>query len=348
MRRITVALILVLTVCLCLTALEFKDFTFNVLSEKKLNGIYIPWPEDASKTAKKTGTLRFYFMSSEDMQGGNFAYGDSCFIVFPNGETMIIDGGKGSYASVLMKNLENLGVKRIDHMVITHLHEDHYGGLLLQGFFSEFKVGKVYWNGVGSYYDSVTKNLQTFAAKSEGGLTSLSAGDSIVVGDVRIDILYPKKEMQGKIQEASDQALNNTSLLLKITYGGFSALFGGDLYSDTEETIIGLYPDALDVDLVKANHHGKTTSNSRDWAKATSPAVAVATSGIPMDLFPYGSYSAVGSYVLNDNLDGYVRIVTDGKTCEVTSSRQRTKTINENFDIVARGINPVTVKTVKK
>lgn len=333
-------------------ALDSSAYTFQVLDASKLNGFYLPWTENAPKEAKKKKELRLYFMSAEDRimtAAVGSAYGDSCLIVFPNGEVMLIDGGKSQYGEILKQNLKNIGISKIDYLVVSHIHEDHYGGIFGSSLLSSFDVGTFYWNGATSYQASVTTNILNDMKKRGVKTVALAAGDSLEIGGVHIDVLYPTSDLQKQVDSAADNVLNDTSLALKFTYQDFSYLTCGDLYSTAEDLILGMYSsDVLDVDVLKANHHGKQTSNSKAWAQATTPRVVVATSGIMMDSFPYGYYSSVGAYVLNDKLDGYVRIVTDGSSCTVTSSRKRTNTVNENFDKIARSIYPVELKTVKK
>ncbi len=54
--------------------------------------------------------------------------GDAIFVQFPNGKTMLIDGGEND--ALAGQYLKTLGVKTIDTLVITHPHLDHIGGLV--------------------------------------------------------------------------------------------------------------------------------------------------------------------------------------------------------------------------
>lgn len=71
----------------------------------------------------------------------------------------------------------------------------------------------------------------------------------------------------------SDTALdrNDMCLVLKLTDGRFSGIFGGDISSEVEKKLVNEYGDELSVDFYKANHHGSRYSSSADWIEALSP-----------------------------------------------------------------------------
>ena len=63
--------------------------------------------------------------------------GDSIFIRTPNGRTILIDAGQGASQYVfydagkhtILSFLQKQGISRIDTLVMTHPHADHYGGM---------------------------------------------------------------------------------------------------------------------------------------------------------------------------------------------------------------------------
>lgn len=308
-------------------------------------GIYtIPWNENASEIAKETGTIRFYFMSGEKQSWSSSAgtkFGDSCLIAFPNGELMLIDGGMPNYGKTLMENLKLLGVTKLDYVVLSHMHDDHYGGLYYysSSVFANFEIGTFLWNGIYNASKSVQERFNSALKKYNINAKIVSKGDSFYVGEVLIEIFNPSAEEIGG--EYVETAMNNASIVMKFTYDEFTALFSGDLYSDGEYNVVSSVDDGvLDVDLVKANHHGRNTSNSKEWVSATTPEIVVASSGNPIDETPYGWYSKNGARVFNDNLDGYIRVISDGYNTNVSRSRARTTTYFSNFDSIAEQVNP--------
>src|SRR6202043_1853741 len=84
--------------------------------------------------------------------------GDSIFVAFPDGRTMLVDGGGlpgGAYLhghrpgidigeDVVSPYLWSRGLKRIDIVALTHGHEDHLGGL--PAVLRNFRVGQL-WVG---------------------------------------------------------------------------------------------------------------------------------------------------------------------------------------------------------
>jgi competence protein ComEC len=72
-----------------------------------------------TKTPK---TLDIYVI---DVEGGN-----AVLFVAPSGESMLVDTGNGGDAAVrdagrVMAAVKDAGVKQIDHLIITHYHNDH-------------------------------------------------------------------------------------------------------------------------------------------------------------------------------------------------------------------------------
>jgi competence protein ComEC len=199
---------------------------------------------------------------------------------------------------------------------------------------ANFEVGTMYINGTLNLKPTVVEKFDKAMEVFKPNLKILSRGDSFAIGDVAVDVLNPPADLIG--ESFGTIAMNNTSLCLKFTYKDFSALFSGDIYIEVEYELIGEYADQLNVDLVKASHHGRNTSNSREWAQTTSAKVVVATSGNAIDEIVYANYARSGAQVFTDTLDGYVRVVSNGLDCITTTSRPRTDDTYAKYDLEAR------------
>lgn len=298
----------------------------------------IPWYLDAPEDAQKKGTLNFYFMSTNNMpfqETGDAPgkWGDSCLVVFPNGETMLIDGGDGGYEDLLLQNLIYLGVERLDHVVLTHPHGDHCWAIVKPGgLMDRIEIGHVYHNGMyNTGWGENMKIIETRTAEKGIPLTVWKAGDTMQLGDVSIEILGPGPECAG-VETDTTAVLNNNSLMIRFDYKEFSALFTGDIYVKAEMEYVSDMPDKLDVDLLKIPHHGRTTSNSNAFIKKVTPQVAVATGGVALQPEVYEAYAKRGADVYLDYCDGYICVSSDGTELTVVTSHERNTEVYDRYD----------------
>ncbi|MCQ2413066.1 MAG: MBL fold metallo-hydrolase, partial [Sphaerochaetaceae bacterium] len=298
--------ILILTVlCSCSQRIRPADYA-------------IPWNRDVVSEAVQTHTINFYFMSGsgmvieENAENAKNKWGDSCLVVLPDGTTLLIDSGMYQYADVLKENLHKLGVDRLDYLVISHPHNDHASGVYEKKYtiLKEFEVGHCYLNGT---YNTNWKNvhkLEDLLDKYHVPFSHLSEGDAFDIGTVHFSVINPPKSILGTVYDNTAD-VNNSSMVLRMDYGEFSALFTGDIYAAKEAQLVAAYSDVLDVDLLKIPHHGYSTSNTTAFANATSPVVAVATGYVQMPLSVCNNYRKSGAQVLFDYVDGYIHVWSD-------------------------------------
>ncbi len=190
---------------------------------------------------------------------------DAALIVC-SGKTMLIDGGNKGDSDVIYTYLQNMKITHLDYVVCTHAHEDHVGGLA--GALTAATVGTVY--APVKSYDS--KAFRDFVAKTEERgreITVPKAGDMFYLGDSVVTILGPRKEYD---------ETNNTSIVLRIVYGGTSFLFTGDMESDAEIDLLesGVM---LRSTVLKVGHHGSSTSTSYRFLREVAPKYAVISVG---------------------------------------------------------------------
>lgn len=267
-------------------------------------------------------TINYYFMTGEGSivapeSEYTTKWGDSCLVVFPNGQTMLIDVGMKGFYPVLKAKLESYGIKKLDYVVFTHPHDDHCGSIWA-GFLKDFTVGQVYHNGQenpGWDKNGNGKHIEDYCREANIPCQVLGAGDRLTFGDVSMNVLWPTKEAidtYGAVEGSA--ALNCLSLVMRFDYGQHSSLFTGDLYktynglSDengeqipgllgAEQQLVQLYGETgqLDVDLLKLPHHGDpSTSNSAEFFAATTPKMAMAT-----------AFTPVGNYLSQYKKRGY-------------------------------------------
>lgn len=263
----------------------------------------------ASKDAMEKQTVNYYFMTSNgaiiDPKGAyKTKWGDSCLVVFPNGQTMLIDAGMQQFYPILKNRLAELGVTKLDYVVFTHPHNDHCGGMWA-GLMKDFPIGQVYHNGQKnpSWDKSGSGNhVEDYCKKYEIPCEALGAGDEKTFGDVSMKVLWPTQEAITAYNAAGGkEALNCLSLVMRFDFGQHSGLFTGDLYKTyngledengeqipgmlgAEQQLVTLYPNGeLDVDFLKLPHHGDpSTSNSPELFAATTPKMVMATSFNPV------------------------------------------------------------------
>ena len=290
----------------------------------------LPWKYDARAIAAEKGTLEYYFMYSDDAaikradgSGTSYKWGDSCLIIFPHGETMLIDCGYADYAPILTENLRRLAITKIDYLMFSHSHHDHVGGAVAAGGILEnFEIGKVYYPGVDQNYDFKLKCKADYLAPED--YEPLIAGDTRTFGEVTMTVLWPMPEHQGEIYSTTDE-VNNTSLVVRLEYKDHASLFTGDIYrnltidnvfhQNVEEQMVDYYIQQgekalLDVDLLKVPHHGGGTSSGGKLINTATPTLSVATG---YEQVVDGVRARYGDYVLlSDRECGYIHVTADG------------------------------------
>ncbi len=186
-------------------------------------------------------------------------------LVLCDGKSMLIDGGNSSDSSIIYSYLKNQEITHLDYIVGTHAHEDHIGGL--SGALNYASVGTVYCP-VKSYDSDAFRDFVKYLEKRNVSITIPRVDDSFSLGSSRIDILA--------CNTANDT--NNTSIVLKITYGNTTFLFTGDAEREVEQYLIDNNAD-LSSTVLKVGHHGSETSTSYVFLREIMPEYAVVSVG---------------------------------------------------------------------
>ena len=339
MKRYPIIAVLLIAVCLLFSCASGR--TREVVDE--YTPYVSPWKTDVVSQAKENGTLNFWFMASEGFNVASSSeaadkWGDCFLIVFPDGQTMLVDSGFATMAPIITRTLKNYGITRIDYLVLTHPHSDHAGSVAFvknksDSILEYFEVGKCWYNGSYNADWSDPKIFENLMDSRGIPRQVLKEGDELDIAGVHLTVINPPEGTEGTTFTLT-QELNNSSLTIRMDYGEFSALLTGDLYESREIELVKKYGDFLDVDLLKIPHHGHQTSTSEQFVNATTPEVAVGIGHVLLGTNKYANLLKAGAKaVLMDIADGYIHVWSDGKNdMQWETSRQRTLTNYVKYD----------------
>ncbi|WP_199241173.1 lamin tail domain-containing protein [Halorubrum sp. SS7] len=226
-----------------------------------------PDTDDETPAGTANGTVEVHYI--------NVGQSVSTLILGPEGETMLVDTGHynddGEY---VLEYLRRHDVTRIDHLVTSHNDADHIGGNAAVIEYYETEA-----DGIGGVYDpGIAASTQTYAeyldAVEEHDVTLYETreGDAISFGAVDVDVLGPPEPyLEG-------EARNENSIVLKLTHGETSFLLSGDAEDDQEAYLVDTYGAELRSTVLKAGHHGSSSSSSGPFVDAVAPRAVVVSS----------------------------------------------------------------------
>jgi competence protein ComEC len=218
--------------------------------------------------------------------------GDSLFVVFPRGKTMLIDGG-GAFSGFPGQE-EHIGIdpgeeavspylwwrgfQKVDVVALTHAHQDHVGGLT--AVLNNFRVGKL-WLG-REVNSTALKKLEDLARAKKIPIEYELRGKSFFWEGVEGEFLWPEIVPD----EIAPSAKNNDSLVLRMRYGSRTLLLPGDAEKQVEKEMLEENnADSLRADVLKVGHHGSKNSTTPEFLAAMEPRVGIISSG---EGNPYG------------------------------------------------------------
>jgi competence protein ComEC len=247
--------------------------------------------------------------------------GDSILVEFPGRRTMLIDGG-GLAASpfdvgerVVCPVLWRKGIKRIDYLVLTHPHPDHFEGLVAVA--RNFRIGE-FWEGIRAREEGRYAELHQALPKT-AVRRRCCRGFLRREGEVTIAVLHPETSGAGAVA-----AGNETSLVIRISLGETAFLFTGDAGAETERELLGTGLD-LGAAVLKAGHHGSGSASSAAFLEAVRPEVVLVsvgegnTYGFPGPTF-LERCRGVAAKVFRTDLHGAIEVRSDGRSLRVRTA----------------------------
>ena len=229
-----------------------------------------------------------------DVEGGN-----ATLFISPSGESLLIDTGNAGAAAPrdagrIVDAMKDAGLTKIDHLITTHWHGDHFGGMAELA--SKVSIGEFNDHGPnaqpGEAADTfIQKTYPPLYAKSKH--TVVKAGDKIAITglDVRVvtsagEVIKTPLPGAGKpnpycanYKPGDNNAEDPQSVGIHMTYGKFRTAHLGDLTKNKEFELACPNNRIGTVDVLLGLHHGQASSNSEVLVYALHPRVAIMNNG---------------------------------------------------------------------
>ena len=231
-----------------------------------------------------------------------------------DGHTVLIDTGYDISRGRILAGMKQMGVTSLDAVFVTHLDNDHTGGLTWLAE-SEIDIGTWYASAMYTGIKNESKHdvIQAAALRGEK-VVFLQAGDRIPLGSAALNVLAPLKQMDDKD--------DNNSLVMMLESSEGRILLTGDIEYPAEQLLMNSVPD-LKCDVLKVANHADNDTNSPAFSRRTSPSVAVISTssaekpGTP-DPWVVQSLQAQGAEVyVTENCSGGVLVRLAGGVPEV-------------------------------
>jgi competence protein ComEC len=233
--------------------------------------------------------------------------GESLFVAFPDGKTMLLDAGalsvsrsRGNFdvgEDVVSPYLWGRGIRRLDIVAVSHLHSDHAAGI--PAVARNFKPRDLWvgpWGWKAAPIDGVRE-------------VRWRMGDTRVVGGAKIRAMWPAEEYAGG---------NEASLVLRLEYGKRAFLLCSDMDRRAERWLVDEFDAELRADVLKVAHHGSRRASAPWFLDVVRPSLAVVSAGRSN---PWGlphpdvvaELAARGVGLLRTDRFGLVTVRTDGE-----------------------------------
>ena len=228
---------------------------------------------------------------------------DSSLIVY-NDMSMLIDAGNVNDRDKILEGIKKLGLKDIDYVIGTHIHEDHMGGM--KKIVDGIDIGKIYMpyndSSTTKYYKELLKSIQSKDMMIEEALVGdkIKFTDKIEAEIMAVDNTQPEDE-------------NDASIVVQITYGEMEYLFMADATTKVEKNRVW-----EDVDVLKVGHHGSNTSSSKSFLESVDPEISIISVGkensygLPKDTI-IKRLNSIGTNIYRTDVSGTIQIISDGK-----------------------------------
>jgi beta-lactamase superfamily II metal-dependent hydrolase len=230
-----------------------------------------------------------------DVEGGN-----ATLFVSPSHESLLIDTGNAGAAATrdagrIMDAIKDAGLQQIDHLIVTHWHGDHFGGLAELA--AKIPIREFIDHGPNvqpsEAADTFLKDVYApLAAKAKH--TVAKAGDKISFAGVDVRVVASAGQtittpLPGAgtpnpycadFKPADANAEDPQSVGIHVTFGKFRTIHLGDLTRNKEFELMCPNNRIGTVDVLLGLHHGQASSNSEVLVHAIHPRVAIMNDGI--------------------------------------------------------------------
>ncbi len=197
------------------------------------------------------------------------AIGDCHFIETPNGYRAIIDSGSDDTVRRFYDFCTDRNLQQFNAAIATHLHWDHYGGFV-RGILDRYSFDSLFIpHSHTPDYSWAYSEIRSEANSNGIGFGKIYPHTELDWDPlVNITVLH-----SGTIGDGDE---NNSSAVLKFSYGEIDFILTGDAESPAESVMLEHYSSALlDCEILKVGHHGRHDATSAEWLNAADPEAAL-------------------------------------------------------------------------